>query len=380
MRLAMCLFKFFPYGGLERDFLKIANVCLGRGYSVTAYVMKWEGDIPNGLDVQVLPAKGWQNHTQVESYINKLIDELDRNSFDLVVGFNKMPRLDVYYAADVCYVDRMQGWIKSLSRMGSRYKTYSLYEKAVFSRGSKTVSLMISTDQMRLFKEYYKTPDERMILLPPGISKDRLVNTNSGKVRAEFRKQYKIADDDMLLLMVGSGFKTKGVDRAIKAVALLKKEIKKRVKLFVVGGDKPEKFKKMARKLGISDQVYFWGGRDDVPAFLLGADLLLQPSRHENTGTAIIEGIVSGLPVLVSDVCGYADHVEMAKAGKIIPSPFVVGQFSTLIEEMLTSSERQIWKDNALRYAKTEDLYSMPEQAVNYLEKIRDEQGKTDVG
>jgi len=380
MRLAMCLFKFFPYGGLERDFLKIANVCLSRGHSVTVYVMEWDGDIPNGLDVQVLPVRGWRNHSQVESYVNKLVGELDRSSFDLVVGFNKMPRLDVYYAADVCYVDRMQGWGKALSRVGARFKTYSLYEKAVFSRNSKTVSLMISADQMKLFKGYYKTPDERMILLSPGISKDRLANKNSVNVRAKFREKNKIADDDMLLLMVGSGFKTKGVDRAIKAVALLKKDIKKRVKLFVVGGDKPEKFKKMARKLGISDQVYFWGGRDDVPAFLLGADLLLQPSRHENTGTAIIEGIVSGLPVLVSDVCGYAVHVKRAKAGKIIPSPFCVEQFSTLIEEMLTSSERQMWKDNALQYAKTEDLYSMPEQAVNSLEKIRNEAGKTDVG
>ena len=372
MRLAMCLFKFFPYGGLERDFLKIAAVCLKRGHSVTVFVMEWSGEVPEGLTVKLLKANHWRNHSRTRSFINKLDNELHDNKFDLVVGFNKMPGLDVYYAADVCYVDRMQGFSKVLSRLGGRYRYYALCEKSVFSEESKTISLMISKDQMKRFQKHYKTPDERMILLPPGISKDRMVTAKASDIRREFRRRYNISEDEKLLLMIGSGFKTKGLDRALKAIVLLPNELKRKVRLFVVGEDRIEVFAKMAKKLGIKKHVKFLGGRDDVPEFLLGADLLLQPSYHENTGTVIIEAIVSGLPVLASDVCGYSVHIEQANAGRLIPSPFCVKQFAVLIEEMLTSPERDAWKANALQYAKTEDLYSMPEQAVKYLEEIRE--------
>ena len=372
MRLAMCLFKFFPYGGLERDFLKIAAVCLKRGHSVTVFVMEWSGEVPEGLTVKLLKVNHWRNHSRTRSFINKLDNELHDNKFDLVVGFNKMPGLDVYYAADVCYVDRMQGFSKVLSRLGGRYRYYALCEKSVFSEESKTISLMISKDQMKRFQKHYKTPDERMILLPPGISKDRMVTAKASDIRREFRRRYNISEDEKLLLMIGSGFKTKGLDRALKAIVLLPNELKRKVRLFVVGEDRIEVFAKMAKKLGIKKHVKFLGGRDDVPEFLLGADLLLQPSYHENTGTVIIEAIVSGLPVLASDVCGYSAHIEQANAGRLIPSPFCVKQFAVLIEEMLTSPERDAWKANALQYAKTEDLYSMPEQAVKYLEEIRE--------
>ena len=59
-----------------------------------------------------------------------------------------------------------------------------------------------------------------------------------------------------------------------------------------------------------------------MPAFLLAADLLLHPAYHENTGTILLEALVSGLPILTTDVCGYAHYVQEAKAGCVLTSPF----------------------------------------------------------
>ena len=170
--------------------------------------------------------------------------------------------------------------------------------------------------------------------------------------------------------MIGSSFKTKGLDRSLKAMALLPAKLREVLKLFVVGEGNIEHYKKMAHRLSLNNNVFFFGGRDDVPHFLLGADLLLQPSYWENTGTAIIEAIVSGLPVLASDVCGYAYHVEQAGAGMLVPSPFDIKQFANLIENMLISPERGRWIANGHKYASTEDLYNMPEYAVDYIEQI----------
>ena len=36
MRLAFCLYKYFPHGGLQRDLLRIALACQRRGHASTS--------------------------------------------------------------------------------------------------------------------------------------------------------------------------------------------------------------------------------------------------------------------------------------------------------------------------------------------------------
>ncbi|MCK5355920.1 MAG: glycosyltransferase, partial [Methyloprofundus sp.] len=109
---------------------------------------------------------------------------------------------------------------------------------------------------------------------------------------------------------------------------------------------------------------------DNVLPFLLGADCLLQPSYSDTTGMAILEAIISGLPVIVTDVCGYAFHVQKANAGRVLPSPFSVTEFARYIQEVLTSSDRDRWIANGVRYSKSEDLYSMHEKVVAIIETM----------
>lgn len=370
MRFAFCLFKYFDYGGLARDCMSIARACVRRGHQVTVYAMEWQGAIPPDITVKMLPAKHWQNHRRTKIYVEKLNRALLTAEFDLVIGFNKMRGLDVYYAADPCYQEKAAGWARLFYRLGGRYRYYAWCEEAVFSRASKTVSLMLSSVQMRLFEQHYQTPSERMLLLPPGIAKDRIAADNAPQLRADFRATQSIADTQKVLLMLGSAFKTKGLDRTLKALSLLPVKIQKNIVLWVVGEGDSAPFQKLARKLGVQAKVIFFGGRKDVPLFLLSADLLVHPAYSETAGIAIIEAIVAGLPVVVSDVCGYAFHVELAGAGKVLASPFNSQQFASTIEAMLDSPARPQWISNAHAYAKSADLYSMPERAVAYLEQI----------
>ena len=49
---------------------------------------------------------------------------------------------------------------------------------------------------------------------------------------------------------------------------------------------------------------------------------MVHPAHNENTGTVLLEAIAAGLPVLATDVCGYADHITAAEAGTVLDSPF----------------------------------------------------------
>ncbi len=46
MKLALCLYKYFPYGGLQRDFLRILTECQQRGHAVDVYTSEWQGKSP----------------------------------------------------------------------------------------------------------------------------------------------------------------------------------------------------------------------------------------------------------------------------------------------------------------------------------------------
>src|SRR5579862_9910086 len=117
LRLAFCLFKYFPFGGLQRDFLRIAKECRDRGHDVHVYTMRWDGDPEPGIHVHILKVKSWQNHVRGLAFARKLKQQLAQEQFDLVIGFNKMPDLDVYYAADVCYQARVREHRNALYRL-----------------------------------------------------------------------------------------------------------------------------------------------------------------------------------------------------------------------------------------------------------------------
>ena len=95
---------------------------------------------------------------------------------------------------------------------------------------------------------------------------------------------------------------------------------------------------------------------------------MIHPAYNENTGTVLLEALVAGLPVLVTDVCGYAHYIEDADAGRVVPSPFEQSTLNRMLAEMLADdARREAWQRNGLAYAETADLYSMPQRAADVI-------------
>jgi UDP-glucose:(heptosyl)LPS alpha-1,3-glucosyltransferase len=329
----------------------------------------WQGDKPDDLKVSILPGRGLTNHRRCETFAAGLKKFLAAKEYDVIVGFNKMPGLDVYFEADACFAAKARDR-SSWYRMTGRCRSYLRLERAVFDIRSKTQILLLSKQEKKIFMEHYGTQEERFHLLPPGITRDRLAPDNAPEIRADLRRELALSLDENVILMVGSGFKTKGVDRAIRAVYALSPGLREKTRLLVVGEDKTKKFHRLARRSGVADRVIFVGGRRDVPRFLVAADLLLHPSYRENTGTVLIEAMAAGLPVLTTDVCGYGYHVESAKAGELVPSPFRQEILNRLLSEMLTSHKKEKWQKNGMSYVARNDVFSLPEKAVDIIERV----------
>ncbi|MDR2238986.1 MAG: glycosyltransferase family 4 protein [Zoogloeaceae bacterium] len=368
MQLAFTLFKYFPFGGLQRDFLRIALACQARGHAVRVYTLSWQGEMPTGFEVLRAPVKALTNHRRYEKFVDWTRRDLAARPADRLIGFNKMPGLDVYYCADPCYEDKARVLRGPMYRLSSRYRHFAAYERAVFAPAARTEILMISAAQQALYVKHYATPAARLHLLPPGIAPDRRAPANAAGIRAGFRREFQLADDDLLLLQIGSGFKTKGLDRSLRALAALPADLKRRARLIAIGQDDPKPFIALSRALGVAGKTRILKGRDDIPRFLLGADLLIHPAYNENTGTVLLEAVVAGLPALASAACGYAHYIEEAGAGRVAPLPFDQAAFDALLAGMLADGDaRRRWRASGLAWAETADIYSLHERAADII-------------
>jgi UDP-glucose:(heptosyl)LPS alpha-1,3-glucosyltransferase len=370
MKLAFCLFKYYPYGGLERDFIRIISACQQHGHEIEIFTMHWNGTVPNGIHVNIVPAKGQTNHQRCANFVKNLSNVLKPAQYSAVIGFNRMPGLDLYYAADVCYACRLNIKRNWLYKLTPRYKIYAAFEQAVFAPESKTQIMYLAPMVKQQYIKHYHTQESRFHQISPGIALDRAHPVSIEQTRTKIRNKYNLNTNTKLILQIGSNFKLKGVDRSLFAIASLPKNIRNHVEYWVVGKGKTIKYKYLSRALNIFANVRFIGTSDNIPELLLAADLLIHPSRREAAGLVLVESIVAGLPVLTTVSCGFAYHVEQANAGIVVPNPYEQINLNKILLTMLTNEKQlKAWHKNGLAYGKKEDLYSR-EDAVKIIEEI----------
>ena len=105
----------------------------------------------------------------------------------------------------------------------------------------------------------------------------------------------------------------KGHKTVIKAVSQLKKNKNNVIVSFVGDGLKVNEFKRLARKLDVSENVRFLGRVDDRDALieiLRTNDIFLMPSKGEGIGRSIIEAMASGLACIVSNKGGQTELIS----------------------------------------------------------------------
>lgn len=366
--IAFCLFKYFPFGGLQRDFMRIAKLVAAEGFAVRVYTLSWEGAVPPGFDVVLVPDQGLANHVRYKHYVRWLQAELAVRPASLVVGFNKMPGLDIYFAADPCFETKAQTMRGSFYRYTPRYRFFSAAERDVFAQDARTKILLLTENQRAEFVHFYSTPSDRMTVLPPGVGRDRLPPADVGSVREALRAEFSVRDQDYLLLAVGSGFATKGLDRSLEALALLPPALLAKIHLLVIGQDDPSIYRRMAERLNVDHRVRFLKGRDDVPRFLQSADILLHPAYAESGGIVLLEALISGLPVLATEVCGYAGYLSQAGAGELLPEPFDLAYYARRLQGLLEDDDlRSRMSNQGAEFGRSADIFDLPERASSQI-------------
>jgi glycosyltransferase involved in cell wall biosynthesis len=138
---------------------------------------------------------------------------------------------------------------------------------------------------------------------------------DAARMTAVPRAMFTTPDHVPLALALGRLHENKAFDVLIAALRDLP-----RLWLWIAGeGPKKAALQSQAEAAGVAERVRFVGWRDDVPALLAAADVLVCPSRHEPLGNVVIEGWAHRRPVVAAASAGPRSLIRDGESGIIVP-------------------------------------------------------------
>jgi D-inositol-3-phosphate glycosyltransferase len=168
----------------------------------------------------------------------------------------------------------------------------------------------------------YGADASRVVVVPPGVDLSMFQPTDRDEARSKIGY-----GPGRIVLFVGRLERLKGVDIAIRALALLRDRRHDDVRLLILGedsrdGDESEKDRLMnfASTVGVRDRVDFLGSvaHHELPFFYAAADICVMPSYSESFGLVALEAQACGRPVVGSGVAGLRSVVRDEVSGYLI--------------------------------------------------------------
>jgi glycosyltransferase involved in cell wall biosynthesis len=159
--------------------------------------------------------------------------------------------------------------------------------------------------QRKILVDYYHVAPQKIFIIPNPVD-IKLFSSKSHKISK--------SSSTKTLLIVSRIVPWKGIDTAIKALALvLKKDSSFELKIIGDGSFECVKsLKLLGMRLGIEKKIHFAGrvANANLPLEYARCKVFLQPSLYEPFGISAIESFSCGRPAVVSNVGGL---VELAK-------------------------------------------------------------------
>jgi glycosyltransferase involved in cell wall biosynthesis len=316
--------------GSARAVNEVAEKLADRGHEVHLFARKAEDLDLNKVRWHKVPGVGWPEVADFLSYHVKVNRGIPRRYFDIIhgIGCNTL-------RANVITIQNIQPAKKKiLDRLGSlekvslpRRATRALYLKVTSDAEHKLYThrpgkrpplfLPVSRGVESELRQHYDIGPAPVKIVPNAADLN-IFKPISEAQRLAWRRENGLGADDIVLIFAGGEWVRKGLDLAIKGLALVPEP---RAKLYIAGDDPArETLKALASETGVGDRVIFGGFRKDVPIALASSDIFFFPSWYEAFSLATIEAAACGLPIVATSINGTEDFIQPGITGDFVKS------------------------------------------------------------
>ncbi len=311
-------------GGAEIHFFEIFKRLAARGDEVTLICSGWKGGADratvDGIDVRRI-ADRYSFALQGRKGVRQALRE---RAYDVVVeDINKLPLYVPTLTALPTYIiiphlfgaTAFHGaaWPIAVIVWLAEQPIPRIYRRSTFHAISNStqhdlVRRGIARDQIRV--------------IPPGVDCDHFTPDPA-------TMRYPTPT----FLYVGRLKRYKGIDIAVRALALVRRAVPEAALAIVGEGDDRARLARIAARSGVSDAVRFLGyvSEEEKRMRLRRSWALIFPSAKEGWGIANVESAACGTPTIASDSPGLRESMVDGETGLLVPH----GDYAALAEAMI---------------------------------------------
>jgi glycosyltransferase involved in cell wall biosynthesis len=213
---------------------------------------------------------------------------------------------------------------------------------AVMARGERVIAISHFIAARVLAR--YNVDPKRLRVIPRGVDTAQFDPASVSHHRvARLAAEWRLPDGAPMIMLPARLTRWKGHSVMLDALARLEQP---NVCLVMVGAEQGrKKYRKellaKAEALGLSERIRLVGHCEDMPAALMLADIVVNPSiEPEPFGRTVIEAQAMGRPVIVSDQGGTAETVDHGVTGWRVP-PANPGALAAAIMHLLRMSDAE---------------------------------------
>jgi glycosyltransferase involved in cell wall biosynthesis len=304
------------YGGMERLIAELARRVDGRRYDSHVLVLQYMGRFAEGLrDIATLhQAPAMRSGSLLRP--TALAGVIRAIAPDVVHSHS-----GVWYKASLAA--RMAGVKRVVHTEHGRNQPDPLYARLIDRRASHRTDAIVAVSlPLAVYLDARVLSTSRGLhVVPNGVDTEVFQPAaDDGRLRRELS----IAPDRMIIGSIGRLERIKGYDIAIEAYARLRRHwhAASPPPVLVLAGDGSERepLRRLAGELGVADDIYFLGWRDDVDALHAAFDLFTLTSRSEGTSVSLLEAMSAGLHPIVTDVGGNSEVLGRELRHCLVPA------------------------------------------------------------
>lgn len=332
MNILQTIHTYWPQvGGAQIYVHNLSKILIEKGHSVTVFTHRLPGtpkkELIEGVQVRRFNVIPWTPygipHHRVQPYY-PLAFLRHTNEFDLInfqmqyifqtdsaLPLKKLKLLQkpvIFSPIGFSHLHKTGWWVNRL---------YYRFWIPLMLKVSDKIIAWTQYEQITILK-LYDIEKEKVPHIPPGIDFGKYEQLPSPEL---FKDRFNINNENMVLF-VGNFFGNKAPDYLIKAIPSVLSENPDTIFVFV-GWEGKKGYMKfcsdIAKKLQVNEHVLFTGPikfteRELLLSAYRGADVLSMPSRWENFGLVLLEGLACETP-FVAAYTGGTFELEQKKCG-----------------------------------------------------------------
>ncbi len=247
------------------------------------------------------------------------VDALLQGRAGVILNLERGPDCDIYRAGDGVHL-RWRALRFGSSPAWMANPLHWLYPR-LEAKTVRSARFVVANSQMvqREMERYYPWAAHKQRVVPNGF--DPRVFYADPSAATRIKASLDLPETDRLFLFVGSGWRRKGLDRALELVGEYNRSLgadNSRGVLAVIGKGDRQEYAGRIRRLNLEADVRFLGPQPGVSAYYQAADAFILPALYDPFANACLEALACGCPVVTTKNNGACEHIDHGRTGFLL--------------------------------------------------------------